>query len=291
MIEENKVIETHNDGLLSSPSSGTTASNVLLDPIKPGRDWKAWFVFGTAILAIFIGIMAPYGAGWGLWNWQSGLKFLSWSFFVAIGSILFGLLFSWRARRAGAPGNRILRWGGIFIASGYAFWIGTYIVAALGNPLHDVSTDLADPPRFSSIEMRKDNFDQIPGADDTAMRGMNPEQRWAVIHQKKYGDIRSVRVSLPVNEVITKAERLAKARGWTIALSLPAEGRFEATAESAMFKFKDDVVLRVRSADNSGGSIVDMRSISRVGQSDLGVNAKRVRSFLADLSGTLTAAP
>jgi len=91
--------------------------------------------------------------------------------------------------------------------------------------------------------------------------------------------------------VIAKAERLAKARNWDIAISLPAEGRLEATETSAFFQFKDDVVLRVRPSDTGEGSIVDMRSVSRVGLSDLGMNAKRVRSFLADLTGTVTATP
>ncbi|MGL5839140.1 MAG: DUF1499 domain-containing protein, partial [Sphingorhabdus sp.] len=52
------------------------------------------------------------------------------------------------------------------------------------------------------------------------------------------------------------------------------------------FRFKDDVVVRVRPTEDAKGSIVDMRSISRVGVSDLGMNAKRVRAFLADLTGT-----
>jgi len=91
-----------------------------------------------------------------------------------------------------------------------------------------------------------------------------------------------------VNEVMVKAERLAKARGWDIAVYVPAQGRLEATETSALFRFKDDIVLRVRPTENGTGSIIDMRSVSRVGQSDLGVNAKRVKAFLADLSGTVT---
>jgi Protein of unknown function (DUF1499) len=168
-------------------------------------------------------------------------------------------------------------------------WLGSYFMAAKGAPLHDISTDLADPPQFQALIMRADNFDMIPGADDPDMKGLNPQQRWVQLHQKTYGDIRSVRVSEPVAAVIAKADRLAKARGWDVALNLPADGRLEATATSALFRFKDDIVLRVRPTENGVGSIVDMRSISRVGQSDIGVNAKRVRSFLADLSGTVTA--
>ena len=66
----------------------------------------------------------------------------------------------------------------------------------------------------------------------------------------------------------------------------PIEGRMEATDTTRFFRFKDDVVIRVRPTEDGTGSIVDMRSISRVGVSDLGVNAKRVRSFIADLAGT-----
>jgi uncharacterized protein (DUF1499 family) len=91
---------------------------------------------------------------------------------------------------------------------------------------------------------------------------------------------------MPVAEVIAKAERLAKVRGWEIAVVDPIEGRMEATETSRFFAFKDDVVIRVRPTEDGTGSIVDMRSISRVGVSDLGMNAKRVRSFIADLAGT-----
>ncbi|MFZ1565186.1 DUF1499 domain-containing protein, partial [Sphingorhabdus sp.] len=114
--------------------------------------------------------------------------------------------------------------------------------------------------------------------------------RWTRIHQDEYGDIRSVRINRPVAEVIEKAGRLAETRGWDIALIEPEQGRLEATETSRFFGFKDDVVIRVRPTEDATGSIVDMRSISRVGMSDLGVNAKRVRSFLADLSGTVSAA-
>ncbi|HEV2866129.1 MAG TPA: DUF1499 domain-containing protein, partial [Allosphingosinicella sp.] len=49
------------------------------------------------------------------------------------------------------------------------------------------------------------------------------------------------------------------------------------------FRFRDNVVVRVRPDSDGSGSVVDMRSISRVGVSDVGVNARRVRAFLADL--------
>lgn len=265
-------------------------TNAAIIPV--GRDWQGSLVFAAGVGALLWGIVSALGAGWGAWEWSRGLTGVLWSFILAIGAILFGILFGWRARKSGIARPRFLRWIGMLAAIVYAGWIGTFILAGASVPaIHDISTDLADPPAFRELSLRADNLDAVPGEGEAEMKGMNPQQRWVVVHQKAYGDIRSVRINEPVPTVIAKAERLAKARGWDVVVALPEEGRLEATETSAFFRFKDDVVLRVKPTDTGDGSIVDMRSVSRVGVSDLGVNAKRVRSFLADLSGTVTAAP
>ncbi|MEP3913989.1 MAG: DUF1499 domain-containing protein, partial [Parasphingorhabdus sp.] len=94
----------------------------------------------------------------------------------------------------------------------------------------------------------------------------------------------------PVAVVIEKAKRLAEDRGWKVVSVDPAAGSLEATDTISLFRFKDDIVIRARAAENGAASIIDMRSVSRVGVHDIGVNAKRVRQFLSDLSGTTTAA-
>jgi Protein of unknown function (DUF1499) len=266
-------------------------------PPSPVAAKKPLDIQGTLILiagigAFIWGLISALGTGWGFWEYTSGLKGVTWAFFLALGAIMLGALFGWRARKSITPPPRKRRWAGMLAGLIYAGWVGTFLMAALTVPaIHDISTDLADPPAFRTLSLRADNLDAIPGMDDEKMKGMTPQQRWVVIHQKKYGDIRSVRINEPVPSVIAKAERLAEARGWDIAVSLPEEGRLEATETSALFRFKDDIVLRVKPTDTGEGSIVDMRSVSRVGVSDLGVNAKRVRSFLADLSGTVTSVP
>jgi len=261
-------------------------------PVHKKIDYWGYLVLASGIGAFSWGLVSAVGTGWGYWEYTSGLKGVAGAFFLGIGTILAGALQGWRARKAINPPPRARRWVGMVVALIYVGWVGTFLMAGLTVPaIHDVSTDLADPPAFQTLALRTDNLDNIPGADDKDMRGLTPLQRWAVVHQKAYGDIRSVRSNEPVPMVIAKAERLAKARGWDVAVSLPEEGRFEATETSAFFRFKDDVVLRVRPSETGEGSIVDMRSVSRVGTSDLGMNAKRVRAFLADLTGTVTAAP
>ena len=262
-------------------------------PARPRapKDILGYLVLITGVGALVWGAVAAVGTGWGYWEYTSGLKGVVGAFLLGIAAILIGLVQEWRVRKSATRPLRARRWIGMLVALVYVGWVGTFLVKALTVPaIHDVSTDLADPPAFVTLQLRADNWDAVPGADDAKMRGLTPEQRWAMVHQKAYGDIRSVRVNHPVPTVVAKAERLAKARGWDVATSLPAEGRLEATETSSFFQFKDDVVLRVRPSDTGEGSIVDMRSVSRVGQSDLGVNAKRVRSFLADLTGTVTAA-
>jgi hypothetical protein len=271
-------------------ATDATLSHASAQP-RAQKDIFGYLVLITGVGALVWGAVAAVGTGWGFWAYTSGLKGVAGAFLLGVAALLMGLVQEWRVRKSTTPPLRARRWVGMLFALVYVGWVGTFLVKALTVPaIHDISTDLADPPAFQTLQMRADNLDNVPGADDAKMRGMTPEQRWAMVHQKAYGDIRSVRVNEPVASVVAKAERLAKARGWDVAISLPEEGRLEATETSAFFQFKDDVVLRVRPSATGAGSIVDMRSVSRVGQSDLGMNAKRVRSFLADLTGTVTAA-
>ena len=276
----------------SNNAQASPASPQLGEPVRQTVDYWGYIILTAGVGALVWGLVSAVGTGWGYWEYTSGLKGVAGAFLLGLGALLLGAVQGWRTRKAINPQPRARRWVGMVVALAYVAWVGTFLMAALTVPaIHDVSTDLADPPAFQTLALRTDNLDNIPGADDKDMRGLTPLQRWAVVHQKDYGDIRSVRSNEPVPMVIAKAERLAKARGWDVAVSLPEEGRFEATETSAFFQFKDDVVLRVRPSETGEGSIVDMRSVSRVGISDLGMNAKRVRSFLADLTGTVTAAP
>ena len=71
---------------------------------------------------------------------------------------------------------------------------------------------------------------------------------------------------------------------WDIVAADPAQGRIEATATTLLFGFKDDVAIRI--TPDGAGSRVDVRSLSRVGRSDFGTNAKRVRAYLRALAPT-----
>jgi uncharacterized protein (DUF1499 family) len=69
--------------------------------------------------------------------------------------------------------------------------------------------------------------------------------------------------------------------GWQVTGEDAAAGRIEAVATSRLFRFRDDVVIRVQAGPQEQGARIDVRSRSRIGQSDLGANAERIRAFLA----------
>jgi uncharacterized protein (DUF1499 family) len=167
----------------------------------------------------------------------------------------------------------------------FAGYLGNMIFTARSLPaIHDVATDLDDLPQFSRLTVRADNLDKIPDQGRAELKALPPEERWKALHRQAYGDLKPLRLSRPPQAVLQQAEQLALDRGWAIAGFDPAAGTLEATATTRFFRFKDDVVIRIRPDPASpGGSIVDMRSISRVGVSDIGVNARRVRAFLNDL--------
>jgi uncharacterized protein (DUF1499 family) len=78
--------------------------------------------------------------------------------------------------------------------------------------------------------------------------------------------------------VFNRALDVAQRMGWELVAADQASGRIEATDTTTWFGFKDDIVVRVTSWGS--GARVDMRSVSRVGRSDVGTNARRIREFL-----------
>jgi len=139
--------------------------------------------------------------------------------------------------------------------------------------IHDVSTDTDDPPEFVAVlPLRQGARNPVDYPPDTAAQ-----------QKRGYPDIAPLRLDVPPAQAFERAERAARAMGWQIVAVAPDALRIEATATTLFFGFKDDVVIRVR--PQAQGSIVDVRSLSRIGGSDIGANAKRIRSFLDRLAG------
>ncbi|MBM4221873.1 MAG: DUF1499 domain-containing protein, partial [Gammaproteobacteria bacterium] len=107
----------------------------------------------------------------------------------------------------------------------------------------------------------------------------------AAEQHRAFPDIKPLLVDQPVDVVFASAREVVADKGWTLVDASEAEGRIEATAETGWVRFKDDVVIRIQ--PEGSGTRIDVRSKSRVGRGDMGVNARRVRNFLDALKARL----
>ena len=143
-------------------------------------------------------------------------------------------------------------------------------------PIHDITTDPDDPPRFVAVlPLRR----AAPNSAEYGGAALAAQQRAG------YPDLGPARLAAPPDQVFARAVEVARGLGWQIVAAVPAEGRLEATDRTRWFGFRDDVVVRV--AADGAGSRVDVRSVSRVGRSDLGTNARRIRRFLDTLQAAV----
>ncbi len=246
------------------------------------RDWtrlvtRAAVALGTG--AVLAALIAALGSAMELWSFRTGLTALRYLFFAAAAGAILGLTGLVMARRRAKL--MLANLLALVVALGFVLYLGNLVRIAKSVPaIHDVATDLNDLPQFTRLKVRADTLENIPDEGKPELKALSPEQRWKALHRAHYGDIRTLRLATPPAQTVRRAAALARERGGETALV--DDDSVEATDTSTFFRFKDDVVVRVRPAPD-GGSLVDMRSISRVGGSDVGMNAKRVRAFLADL--------
>jgi Protein of unknown function (DUF1499) len=157
------------------------------------------------------------------------------------------------------------------IGGGYAAFVERWMAAADEIPLlHDISTHLSDPPQFTKLALRKDN-----------LKGVASTEAWAQRHREGYPEIKTVASQLPAPQLWSIANTLVQSRGWVVARSDASTLEIEAIDHTSFLRFRDNVVIRVRA--QGAGSELDIRSVSEVGTSDLGINAKRIRVFIAEL--------
>jgi hypothetical protein len=135
--------------------------------------------------------------------------------------------------------------------------------------INDVTTDTENPPEFVSA---------IPHRQDTPGKGVYGGPEAARKQRAAYPDIRTLAVGLPPSRAYDAAVGAAKRMNWRVVEGDRTRGRIEAVAATRWFGFEDDVVIRIAPAAD-GGSVIDIRSASRVGKSDFGTNARRIRSF------------
>ncbi len=209
-----------------------------------------------SVLAVRLGV--HFGIGLPLFALSGVIGML-----VVLVLVLLSLLPRYRAER-----GRALR--GAIPALPPALLIAAVLAAGGQYPqIHDITTDTENPPLFDSGAYYR--------GEDANSIAIKPDV--IEIQKQAYPDISTLKTDLTVAEAFARATELAEEMGWKIYNSDPTNGRIEAAYTSFWFGFTDDVVIRIqRSGD--GNTEVDLRSVSRVGRSDMGANAARIRDFI-----------
>lgn len=201
-------------------------------------------------------------------------ELMRWGVYAALaagGLSVLWLIFALIGRSAAGFGPLLLA---LVLAGGAAYFPFTMRATAEKLPvIHDITTDTASPPVFVAIAPLR--ADAPNGVEYKA------EENAAKQHEA-YADIQPLILpDVAPADLFRRAEATARAMGWEIVAAVPEEGRIEATDTTAWWGFKDDVVIRI--VAEGAGSRLDIRSMSRVGKSDVGKNAERIRAFLAKL--------
>jgi uncharacterized protein (DUF1499 family) len=231
-------------------------------------------VMAVCVAAFVMLIASGPGTRMGLFPWETGFALVKWAAYTgmagAVGAAVLVVLLvvpRWRVR----PWVPLVAL--IFALVAFVPPILLLQQAKAAPPIHDITTDPFDPPQFNALlAIRR------ASPNGAEYGGMEVAKK----QQQGYPDIKSLIVKTPPEETMQKAIDAARSRGWQIVATDTPTGRIEATDTTTWFGFKDDVVVRVR--PDAGGSRVDVRSVSRLGDSDVGANAKRVRAFLKEMS-------
>ncbi|WP_293551160.1 DUF1499 domain-containing protein [Parvibaculum sp.] len=187
---------------------------------------------------------------------------------------LAGLVFAFRGGKSGA----LLALVGIVVGIIALTPLGTSFVKGRSvPPIHDITTDLSNPPQFAAIvPLRATSPNPLDRASPADL---------AELQAKAYPDLAPLSLQEQPGKVFDAAREVAHDMGWEIVAATPETGLIEATATTSLLRFKDDIVVRV--VERDAATVVDVRSVSRVGMSDLGTNAARIRAYLSALKTKL----
>ena len=228
---------------------------------------RLWMVPTYVIVTLLV--IGPLGSFLHLFTPFGGFQLV---FLAVLVGAVFGIGLAGAAAFASATGKawrpRALR--GAILPLGLALAVFALLSLRPSPMMNDVSTDLTDRIEYTPEVVAK----RTSAEPQTEQRA-----HFDQLQREHYADIAPIVLAEPMGDAFHRAKAVAEAMpGWTVTSADEATGRIEAYDTSRVFHFVDDIVIRVRA--EGAGSRVDIRSRSRDGLGDSGVNAKRVRAYL-----------
>lgn len=222
-------------------------------------------------LAILGFPLSVLGTRMGLFDFRVGFVGVRYTLYLSAVIFLISLVFWFKPREEGDEGYKVARLAAL-LSLIPIIGIGSQLAMARNvPPIHNISTDTVNPPEFVRVtELRS--------------AGSNPlaydADQLASVQKAAYPNVRTLVVDISPRESHRIALATARGMGWAIVSESVVTGIVEATATTRVWGFKDDVVIRV--SPHQCGAAIDLHSVSRVGQSDLGANAKRIERYLEE---------
>jgi uncharacterized protein (DUF1499 family) len=242
------------------------------------RSKVAFLAAAIGVLAAVDTVLGPALAHFAIIRPAAGYQlFLLGAAEAALGVLVSLVAFARTGLRSPRTGRR-LAWLGLLPSIGVLALAASHVAAGRGLPrIQEVTTNPADPPAFESALADPAN----------AGRDLSYPPELAAVQRAAYPDLDPIPLAAPPAEALARSRSAAEAIGLEIVAERPptapdGEGALEARAVSQVFRFVDDVVVRVRPAPE--GSVVDVRSRSRDATADYGVNAQRLRAFKTALT-------
>jgi uncharacterized protein (DUF1499 family) len=226
--------------------------------------------FFIALTAGLAALLSGPGTNYGLWDYRTGISVLRWAAYGGVAAAALSLIGLIASLRIVIVKGFLWALLGVIVGSFLAGLMLHWKQVAESVPrIHDITTDTTSPPEFVALLRLRKSDENSPayGGGEVAVRQL-----------KAYPDIIPLMLPVPSDQAFERALAVARRLGWQIIDADKTTGRIEAVATTFWFGFKDDIVIRLRQKDS--GSRVDIRSESRVGVSDLGKNAERIRKFL-----------
>jgi uncharacterized protein (DUF1499 family) len=238
----------------------------------PARAWWSRAILIVAIVAVALLPIGALGTRVGVWGFQIGLLMVAAGTILAAIVLIVGIAGIIAAKRRKRRADLPAVYMGTAICLVVVALMGTQAAGARPSkipPIHDITTDVADPPQFVRVIGLRGE-------------GSNPldydAEKVGSLQLKAYPSVKPLESTLAPADAVRRSSEVLQEMGLEIVNVDAAAGIVEAVATTFWFGFRDDVVVRVRASGT--GSRVDVRSVSRVGVGDIGANARRINTFL-----------
>jgi len=229
-------------------------------------------IFG--IVAAVLLVLAGYGYQWNWWGLGTAFTWLlPGSGVLALIGFSLAVVFGFSRRNNPQKGGAGLVVLALILSIGVMSTIGYWFTEAQEYPpIHDISTDIENPPTFRAI---------VPLRADAPNDTTYGDQEKADMQREAYPNIETLYLDVDYNQAFDRALAAAEQMPWEEIVTRDREsGLIEAYDKLPWFGFVDDIVIRVDTAQTADSTRIDVRSVSRIGRGDIGVNAHRIRDYL-----------